>query len=233
MTRGRALACASLAVAGGAVGLTSALADTGSDSPHTSRWRVGEQRGSWIADFDGYGTIGVEVTDLGRAIALAPLPSVTESETHAALVTSERVFGDVEFEVRVLTRRQLRRPKPNQWEVAWVLWDYTDNTHFSYVALKPNGWEIGQATPDGEGNQRIVATGDKPRFATGHWHTVRVRRVGQRTTLWADGRRVTSVTDPGAYGSGRIGLYTEDADTLFGAVRVTRPEAALLAPPSP
>ena len=227
----RTLGVLAAGIAAVAVGVTLAVAGQGYSVDPADTWPVGVQRGDWVTAFDGYGHIAVEPGARGDTIAIAPLASRKPDETHAGLVTSTRGFGDVEFDVPVLTKAQLRRPHPNPWEVAWVLWDYTDNTHFTYAALKPNGWEIGEASPAGEGNQRILATGSSPRFAVGQWHQLRVRKFGPSVSVWANGRHLSTFRAPAGDQGGRIGLYTEDADTRFGPVHVHRP-ATPLAPPS-
>jgi hypothetical protein len=206
---------------------TETFADLTTNTP----WVDGGTYGAWTDAYNGYGSAKI-TTDGSNVLEQAPKQSTRTSETHGGLALTTRQFnGDVDITVRQRTVQQLRLPTPNPWEVPWLLWNYTDDEHFYSVVLKPNGWEIGQATPQGQGNQRIVATGAKPRFPIGTWHSVRVAKAGQRITVWANGRQLTSFSDPASYSGGRIGLYTEDADTRFGAVRVTRP-AALLAPPA-
>jgi hypothetical protein len=120
------------------------------------------------------------------------------------------------------TVRQLRTGSaPNPWEAAWALWHYTDNEHFYYVILKPNGWELGKEDPAYPGAQRFLATGESP-FPIGPTYTVRVRQIGNVTTVWADGRQLVSFTDnERPYRSGAIGLYNEDAEVEFDGVSVT------------
>jgi hypothetical protein len=123
------------------------------------------------------------------------------------------------IEVRMRTTRQLRRPQPNPWEVGWLLWHYQDDTHFYYLALKPNGWELGKEDPAYPGNQRYLATGSSPDFALGRWYVVRVSQHGPAIGVTVDGKslvRVTDTQDP--YLSGRVGLYAEDASATFQLV---------------
>ena len=154
----------------------------------------------------------------------SPKVSTSPGETHATLVTSTKSFGDLDWTVRVRTVSQLRLPTPNPWEVGWALWHYTDDTHFYYVALKPNGWELGKEDPAYPGAQRYLRTGSSPTYAVGSWHTVRMRQVGNVITAWADGVQIASFTDTERpYSTGSVGLYDEDSLTHFDDVTVSQP----------
>jgi hypothetical protein len=109
----------------------------------------------------------------------------------------------------ILTRHQLRTPVPNPWEVAWVLWHYTDDTHFYYLALKPNGWELGKEDPAYPGAQRYLATGSDRKFPIGSWYSTTIVQRGAVITF-TDGQR--------PYRSGHAGLYNEDADVRFDRI---------------
>jgi hypothetical protein len=142
-------------------------------------------------------------------------------QTSAALALSAEEFGDLELSARMRTDEQLRRPEGNPWEVAWLLWHYTDNQHFYYVALKPNGWELGKAHPDHPGAQQFLATGSAPAFPVGGWYEVDVRQVGDRIQVSVDGEPLVDFRDAdGPYLEGSVGLYTEDAAVEFSHIRL-------------
>jgi hypothetical protein len=179
----------------------------------------GSTFGSWTAVWDGGGTIepGADL-DLGPTLALAPAVATTPSTTHSALVVSVPTFGDTDLTMMLRTRSQLRRGSPpNPWEVAWAAWHFTDNRHFYYLILKPNGWELGKADPAYPGAQRFLATASDPTFPIGAWHTVHITQVGASITLAADGRLLTTfVDDERPYLEGSIALYCEDSAVDFG-----------------
>jgi len=155
-------------------------------------------------------------------LELSPAASTSARETHAALVRTSESFGDLDMTVRLQTVDQLRRGTPNPWEVGWVLWHYGDNTHFYYVALKPNGWELGKEDPAYPGAQRFLGGDYSPTFAVGSWHTVRVQQSGATMTISADGTTLGTVTDgERPYRSGDVGVYTEDARVHVDTVSVT------------
>ena len=120
------------------------------------------------------------VRDVGartRCCSSSPWPATSPAETHASLVTGPVAVGDMTLEVSSTTTRQLRTGSaPNPWEVAWVLWHYSDNVHFYYFVAKPNGWELGKADPAYPGAQRFLATGSSPSFPIGPWYRVRMSR---------------------------------------------------------
>jgi hypothetical protein len=133
------------------------------------------------------------------------------------------VSGDVSLQVSATTVRQLRMGSaPQPWEVAWVLWHYADNSHFYYFIPKPNGWELGKADPAYPGAQRFLATGTSPAFPIGSWYRVGIIQSGQTIQVSVNGAVVTTFTDrERPYSSGRVGLYTEDAEAYFDNVSVT------------
>jgi Ca2+-binding RTX toxin-like protein len=153
-------------------------------------------------------------------LELCPEVSTAPSETHAALVVSQASFTDVRFSAGYETIEQLRTGSaPNAWESAWAIFDYTDNQHFYYVALKPNGWELGKEDPAYPGAQRFLATGSTPTSAIGTEHSFDIQQDGNVIKLWLDGTLVTTFTDnENPYLSGQIGFYTEDAKVAFDNV---------------
>jgi hypothetical protein len=178
--------------------------------------------GAWRCVFDGFGQVGI-ATDGSNVLLARPQTSTAKNETHSALAASVASFADLDFTMRTRTVAQLRST-PNPWEVAWVLWHYTDNTHFYYWLLKPNGWELGKEDPAYPGAQRFLATGSNPVFAVGAWHTVRIRQVGATISVWGDGVLLATFTDAERpYGAGAVGLYSEDAWAHFDDVAVTAP----------
>ena len=102
-------------------------------------------------------------------------------ETHSALLTSKRTWSDQTFSFTTTTLAQLRQGSaPNPWEVGWVLWHYTDNTHFYSFIAKPNGWELGKEDPAYPGAQRFLASGPSPTYPVGAWHRpVRLEVAGR------------------------------------------------------
>jgi hypothetical protein len=189
-------------------------------------WEEGTRCGAWHLAYSGFGSArGVE-DEQGWRYRLAPRAVDRSDETSAALALSDRELGDLEVSARMRTEEQLRRPEGNPWEVAWLLWHYTDDQHFYYIALKPNGWELGKAHPDHPGAQRFLATGSSPEFPTGRWYDVRVDQVGNRIQVSVDGEPIVDFRDEEEpYLRGAVGLYTEDAAVEFSHIRLEPIEA--------
>jgi hypothetical protein len=162
----------------------------------------------------------------GRGAArlrLTPGAAAAPGETHAALVLGPAVAGSFAYHVRLRTVEQLRRgAPPGPWEVAWVVWHYTDDAHFYYFVAKPNGWELGKRDPAYPGGQRFLATGTDPVRRPGAWLEVTVvQEAGARLAVLLDGRPVTTVVDAERpYPAGRVGLYTEDASVEIDHVQL-------------
>jgi hypothetical protein len=161
--------------------------------------------------FNGHGTN----TGDGDSLTLSPMPAEDPGTTHAGLVVSTESYDDLSFEARMRTVEQLRSPKPNPWEVPWLVWAYTDPEHFYYITLKPNGWELGKRDPAYPGGQRFLATGHEE-YPVGDWSTVRVEQKGAVLTVEVDGKGLVTFTDAERpYLQGRVGAYTEDATVKF------------------
>jgi len=168
----------------GAYGAT--FADRFEGYPAGQVWPDGTTHGPWVAEFNGYGTTSI-AQDGSNVLSLSPAAAHIPSETHAALVRTAQSFGNLDVTVRLRTVDQLRNGTPNPWEVGWVLWHYGDNTHFYYVALKPNGWELGKEDPAYPGAQRFLGGDYSPACSMCTWHTVRIQQSGAPMTVSADG----------------------------------------------
>jgi Domain of Unknown Function (DUF1080) len=176
----------------------------------------------WRVAYDGYGSAGMERAEDGQQVHyLAPMSAQRPEETHAALLLSTQPHRDLELTLRVRTVRQLRqRSAPNPWETAWVVWHYQDDLHFYYLALKPNGWEIGKRDPAFPGGQRFLISDSAPVYKVTSWHEVQVVQVGNVMAVWADGRPLARLTDTESpYTEGYLGLYSEDAHAQFADVQ--------------
>ncbi|MCK9186413.1 S-layer homology domain-containing protein [Candidatus Gracilibacteria bacterium] len=179
--------------------------------------------GSWGVEFAGYGTVGIEAEGSNKLLHLSPKVADSAGSTHASLVTGPLYDGAIQFQSKIFTVQQLRTgSSPNAWEVAWVVWNYTDNDHFYYFIPKPNGWELGKRDPEYAGGQRFLATGSDVLFPIGQWYDVKIEQdASNKITVWVNGSQITSFTDTERpYSSGNIGFYTEDAHIHVDNVNV-------------
>jgi hypothetical protein len=202
------------------VGLVVILAALAAGRPDGDNrpWQDGSRHGPWTTVFNGYG----EVRPDGDALLLSPKAPVAEENTHAALVVTDRSYGDVAISVQVKTERQLRRSDPQAWEVGWVLWHYIGAGRFYALALKPSGWELSKQDPSYPGGQRFLASGRTPVFPIGSWHRVGIVQVGDQIDVAADGHHLARYVDRSRpYLTGALGLYTEDARVRFTGIQIT------------
>ena len=190
----------------------------------------GASLGPWTSAFGGYGCSQVETDGANDWLEETPFASVSPSETHSSLVLGPAFSAPITFSARVYTAAQLRKnTPPNPWEVAWVFWNYRDNSHFYYFQAKPNGWELGKEDPAYAGSQRFLATGTAPLFPIGAWYAVKVVQIQETITVYVNGQLITTFTDTqNPYTAGSIGLYNEDSDVRFADVVVdaTPPSSA-------
>jgi hypothetical protein len=184
-------------------------------------WEDGQTYEQWVSRFSGYGIIEAVSTSAGPVLYLATESSTASSQGHAALATSSASFGDLNASVTETTLAQLQTPVPDSWDVAWVLWHYTDALHFYYVLLKPDGWELGKEDPAYAGSQRFLATGAAPTFPIGNAYAVQIVQVGGAVQVSVNGALLLQFTDDQTpYLQGNIGLYCEDSSVTFGGVVV-------------
>jgi len=181
----------------------------------------GTATGAWMPVWNGFGTI-TRVTDVSPSLELQPATATAPTQTHSSLVTSVPAFGDSTLSMSLRTVAQLRQGSaPNPWETGWALWHYSDNAHFYYVLLKPNGWELGKEDPAYPGNQRFLTTGSTP-FAVGSWHMIQITQVANTINVTADGLPLTTFVDSERpYLTGSIGLYCEDSQVHFSGISAT------------
>lgn len=190
------------------------------------RWAEQSTHGEWFARYNGLGRIGT--ADDGSVVHhQRPSGSRTTGETHAALITTKQDFRDIDLSLRLKTDEQLRTPKPNPWETAWVVWRYTGDDHFYYFSLKTNGWDLGKGDPTFRGEQRFLDSGRSPKVELGRWYTVRVRNVGNVIEVWVDEQPIVEFVDRDrTYEHGHVGLYNEDADVSFDDVSIRVPRTS-------
>jgi hypothetical protein len=176
--------------------------------------------GVWQFVYNGYGCNAFVTSNSNTMLFQQPQASTRPDETHAALVVGPMITGDFTMEASTATTRQLRTNSgPNPWEVAWILWHYTDDLHFYYFVAKPNGWELGKEDPAYSGAQRFLATGSSPSFPIGPWYRIGVAQTGDTIKVFVNDLLIAIVTDrERPYSSGRVGLYSEDAEVFFDNV---------------
>jgi hypothetical protein len=186
-----------------------------------SSWNEGSIQGNWFVQFTGYGQVGIERDGDNIVTFQIPKKATRPEITHASLVTTRREFSNIDLTLKVKTVKQIRTPAPNQWETAWVLWNYKNNTHFYYFTLKTNGWELGKADPKYPGAQRFLKTGETPYVRINSWNEIRIIQQGPMMSIWVDEIFITSFLDnERPYLSGAVGLYNEDSHVRFDDIEI-------------
>ncbi len=196
------------------------LEDDFTEYPRGQEWTEGKTYGPWKVAFDGYGSVSV-AGKRSRSLALRPETSEEAAETHATLVQSTDTFNDLSLALSLKTTTQLRAGSPHPAEVGWALWHYTDSEHFYYVALKPNGWELGKEDPGYPGAQRFLATAQSPKFPIGQSNRLQIRQKANMIRVTVNGRLLTTFRDQEEpYLNGAVALYSEDAEAYFNNISV-------------
>jgi hypothetical protein len=205
--------------------ITSNFFDDFSSYPAGVYYPDGATFGPWQTIFNGYGKVGVASDGANQYLDDEPRQSTSPSQTSSCLVVGPATSGSLTLQGQLFTAQQLRiGSPPNPWEVAWVLWNYTDNQHFYYFTPKTNGWELGKEDPAYPGNQRYLATGSAPQFPIGQWYNFKVVQSANKITVYINGLQIVTYTDTRTpYTAGKIGLYNEDSHVYFDNISLTQP----------
>jgi Domain of Unknown Function (DUF1080) len=205
---------------------TVATTTTSSSSPEafstmgSTIWSDGQTKNTWTDQWNGYGTAQTtgDSTLNTYVAALEPKVSMSPSQTHSTLLTTQSSYTSPTFTVSVRTVQQLRQGSlPNPWEVGWVLWDFNPTTDSFYgLILKPNGWEL---VKEANGTEFFLATGSAQTFPIGNWYNVTVAQSGSQISVSVNGHQLLSAKDT-SFTTGAIGLYCEDSLAHFGNVKV-------------
>lgn len=171
---------------------------------------------NWQTIFTGYGQVKIHREN----ILLKPKSSVVANETHAALVVGPKRQNPIKYQISVKTLSQLRKKsQPNPWEVGWVIWHYSDNEHFYYFILKPNGWELGKRDPAYSGGQRFLATGSKKIFPINKKYAIKIIQQKKQIKVYLGKKLIVKYQDQESpYQNGRIGVYAEDAKVRYSDI---------------
>ena len=160
-----------------------------------------------------------QVTQAQGVFTLASQVPVSPGETHSALVTSRRTWGDQTFSYTLTTLAQLRTGSaPNTWEVGWSMFRFRDLHHYYWFILRPNGWELGKK--QGSDTQIFLATGTAPSLVAGQTNRIRINVQGARVQVSVDGTTVVDYTDAHPLAPGSVALYEEDSLVRFESVSV-------------
>ena len=185
----------------------------------------------WDVLYTGRGFAGTGTDKDGyHSYNMYPVASKAINETHAVLVRSTDKFSNFKMVADVKTNEQLRlNSTPKKWEVAWILFRYSDTFHYYWFSLKPNGIELGkkdcQDCVDPVEGQIILYTAALPTLRIGQWSQWTIEAVNNHITISIDGNKVIDMVDTGAseaLSSGNIAMYTEDASVSYDNFYVSR-----------
>ena len=133
------------------------------------------------------------------------------------------------MKVDMNTVKQLRQySTPNSWEVGWLFFRYSDTFHYYWLAVKPNGIELGKkdcntCTNPVDG-QKFLVTKSTPKLTMNTWNKVTVDMVGNHIKIYWNGNLVIDYIDTAMsskLASGSIAMYSEDAYVLYNNMDVS------------
>lgn len=192
----------------------------------------GGRIGPWTVESTGFGCVKT-AGEAGEAWLHASAGrSASPRETHAFLITGPSLKAPFTLSARLQTvERNRAGSEPNDWETAWLVWDYADRKHFYYFVARPDGWELGKRDPAFRGGQRFLTDGKEPVFPLRTWARIKIAQNAEhRIFVYADGKLVTAFTDvQRPYEGGKIGLYGEDCFARFDDVEARSGEDELVA----
>lgn len=186
--------------------------------------------GVWQSVFSGFGCVSVVNVGSKKILHQNPKISSAANQTSASLVVGSNLTAPFTYQGQFQTTAQLRQGSvPNPWEVAWLIWNYTDTNHFYYFIAQTNGWELGKRDPAYMGGQRFLTTGALPAYPIGSWHTFKVTfSLNNTMSVYIDNVLITNFQDTATpYTTGKIGLYNEDAAVNFSDIATMNTDAPI------
>jgi hypothetical protein len=189
----------------------------------------------WVNIYNGGGSSGVrnDFNDThNNVFFMYPKTAKSANETYANLVTTTANFSNVNISVDVKTEKQLREnSSPNTWEAAWILFRHTDDFHYYWFVLKPNGIELGKkdcdTCTDPFDGQEFLYTDEIPALKLGEWTNWKISAIGNNITVSINGTELINFTDydmSPKLESGSIGFYDEDASVAYDNIRIKKIE---------
>ncbi len=179
--------------------------------------------GRWFANsHGGTGTQSITQGLVSKVLQQIPQTATSSGLTYSSLATSMSSYGDITLQADVNTRQQLRTgSSPDVGEVGWLVWDYSDSTHFYFFRLKTNGWELGKKDPSCGGGQCTLDSAAGT-YNVGTAYTLKIQQSSNTFTAWINGTQVSNYTDTSSpYSTGKVGLYAKDAKVDWDNVTVT------------
>jgi hypothetical protein len=193
------------------------------NNPQLSPWTDGNSYGDYTVQWSENGLIQL----VSGNLQMQPGAASLGGEDGSVLVTSTAGYsGNIAAEVTLKTIAQLRIPTAQNgsakpYEVAWFLWNYTDNNHFYAITLEPGGWVLSKQNPSSPTPpQQFLASGTTPSFPIGTNYDVLITQTGGAINVSVNGTALVGYNDPSPYTSGKIGLYCETCSAQYGPVQV-------------
>jgi hypothetical protein len=192
----------------------------------------------WVDQWGGGGTCPVSVVELpssigsGHALYESPTEPSSAGITSSLVTSSSSFSGNITFQTSIYTSKALLGSSAlaalggEDWDVAWLFWDYRVNTAASpasnetgyYLYLGTAGWELGKMIPSANGNevgnQVYFVDGSNPLsnanssggFPIDTWYDVTIKQVANSAgtttiTVSVNGNELGSYIDTGYYNS--------------------------------
>ena len=216
------------------------------DNFDSSSWSLSDGQdspdGKWHCNYKSGGTAACQTSSGGSRTGGKVMflqPSYTSGQTKAVFVRNRTKFYDFELTFDMRTVSQNRTPTPNNWEVGWLIFRYTDDWHHYYMLIqRDGGLELGRKDyfPHVEQQQFLVTNANNaPTFVLGQWYNFKLRCVKNNIRVWIDGVSQCNITDDGSFGfdsatggtppapssalyGGYFGPYNEDAAVEYDNV---------------
>ncbi len=175
---------------------TSTVADYFESGLYTLKDGQISPNGKWKNAYGGYGTVGVrQGLNNNEYLHLQPKTSTSKGETHAPLLTTTKLFKNFDMTAKVKTVKQLRQNSPpNNWETAWIMWNWQDNYHQYSFLLKKQGFQLEKKDNNKQDDSAEVylVTKGSPSVKMNTWQNWHIRVTGTGTgtphiVVWIDG----------------------------------------------
>jgi hypothetical protein len=204
--------------------------------------------GIWNCHYTSSGIVQIrkspDLKRLGRVIYLKTPHPTAADDTKSILVLTNKEFKNFEMicDMRTISQTATSFRAPNRWEVAWLMFRFTDDWHHYWVMTYSDGhMEMGRKDYAFPQEQQIflIENHQVPQeFIFGKWYNYKIRCLESRITIWVDGVKKIDVKDDGSFGNdsarggdipyapsptmyhGHCGFYIEDCEVEFDNLNI-------------
>jgi hypothetical protein len=205
------------------VGLLAATAVVGAVEPQAwklNRDNLGKLPAGWVGEKTGTGegsvwkVVADETAPSKSGLVLAQT-AAGPSALFNLCVVQDGYYKDVELRVN------FKAVKGDKDQGGGFVWRYQDAKNYYVARFNPleDNYRLYHVAA---GKRTQLVTKEEIKVATGTWHALSVKHIGDKIECYLDGKRQIEATDTTIPKPGKVGVWTKaDAQTYFDGFEVT------------